>query len=102
GIALWIDAVRLQRREMLQHALRERRLYPEELERREDSVPPEHGAEPRNAGVRISSVRRVGDEQIEIVDRAVEPIIELLVRRAHAALVGSRRDAMIVHQRECA
>ena len=56
-------------------------------QRGDDAVAAERRAEPGHAGVGIGPVRRLGDHHVQVGERAVEPVVELLVGRADA---GSR------------
>ena len=96
---------RLRRRQEAEHAARQLRLEPEQLERGDDAVAAERRAEPGDARVRIRPGRRLGDHHLEIGERAVHPLVELGVGRADQTLpvlhLGAARPATRRSWRRC-
>jgi hypothetical protein len=81
GVLLRRDGVGLRRGEEAKHPARERRMDREHLHRGDDAVAAERRAEPRDAGVRIGALRRVGHQHPQVGRRARDPRVERLVRR---------------------
>lgn len=85
GLRVEIEVLllRLGLRQEAENALRQPGVHPENLQRGDDSVPPEGRAEPGNASVGIGPAPRLGQHHVQIGARAVQPIVELLVGRGH-------------------
>ena len=96
GIALRVLLGGLRGGEEAEHAARQRRVDPQELERSEDAVAPEGGGVPRYAGVRIGAGTQVGGEHREIGQRALDPQVDQRVRCFEAAQLVHRRMALAV------
>ena len=99
GILLRIIALGLRGGEKRQHATGDRGIVPETLQRRDDAVAPEWRAEPRNAGVGVRTLSRLCPQQVQVGDRALDPIVELIVRghdlrRARPFLFEGAREAV--------
>ncbi len=65
--------------EIEQHAARDRRVHPQGLQRGDQRVAPERGAEPGDAGIGVRPLRGVRDQHVEIRDRAARGFVEDLV-----------------------
>jgi len=88
GLRVDVEALllRLGLCEETQDAIRQPGVHPENLQRGDDSIPSEGGAEPGNSGVRIRAAPGFGQHHVQIGPRAVQPIVELLVGRGHDTL----------------
>src|SRR4029077_9563417 len=65
--------------EVRQNTARDGWIEPQTLQRRDDSIAPEHGAKPGNTSVRIGAVARLGSHHVEIGQRTVQPVVELFI-----------------------
>ena len=79
---------RLGRGQVREHAARQLRIDPQELQRGDDAVAAERRAEPGHAGVRIRAVRRGRGQHADVGGRATHPLIEALARALDAAVVA--------------
>ena len=87
GVGRLVGGLGLVARQVAQHAAGDGGIEPQRLHGGDQRVAAEHRAEPRNAGIGIGTVRRVGDQHVEVGDR---PAYGLVERRAGA---GDRRGA---------
>ena len=87
GLRVEVEALllRLGLCEETKDAIRQPGVHPKNLQRGDDSIPPEGRAEPGNSGVRIRAAPRFGQHHVQIGPGAVQPIVELLVGRGHDA-----------------
>ena len=86
-------ARRLRRGKKRQHAAGDLGSGPQQLVGRDQAVAAEGRAEPRDSGVRIRAVRRIGDHHLKIGRRSLHPAVQRLARRAkHAPARPARRD----------
>ena len=62
---------------------------------------PNGGAEPRHAGVRVASVRRLGRHDVQVGSRSLDPVVERTTRRSdrRRARLGANHRAHHVGQR---
>src|SRR5205814_6153464 len=78
-ILLGVLCIRLRSSQIRQDAAREGGIKPHALERGNNSVLPKFRAKPRNTSVRIRSIRSFGPHHFKIGERAIQPIVELLI-----------------------
>jgi hypothetical protein len=76
GVPLGFDRGRLRVREVAQNALGDVGIHPQRHERRDQRVAAERRREPGNARIRIGTLRRVGDEHVQVRDRAPHDLVE--------------------------
>jgi hypothetical protein len=106
-VALGRGLRRLGGGQKTEHATGDLGRDPEDLHRGDDAVAPEGRAEPGDAGVGIGTVRRLGDHHLQIGDRPVQPLVEIVAAGVDAApregrarqLGRERRQGVLVRHR---
>ncbi len=89
GVGGGIDRRRLDAGEVAQHAAGDARVEPQGFERGDQRVAAEGGREPGDAGVGVRAAGGVGQQHVEVGDRAAHRLVEHLVRRSDGG--GTRR-----------
>ena len=84
-VALGRGLGRLRGGQEAEHAAGDLGRDPEDLHRGEDPVASKRRAEPGHAGVGIGAVGRLGDHHLQIGDRAVQPLVEIVAGGVDAA-----------------
>ena len=73
-----------------EHATRERRVDPERLQGRDQSIAAEDGAEPGNAGIGVGAFGQVRRQHVEIGDGAADHFVENIVGGLDRGLARER------------
>ena len=89
-IGLRIGRFRLISSEALQHAFGDVRAPPQHLHGGDQAVAPECRRKPRDAGIRIASLRRIGHQHFKIGCRTAQDLVEQVVRRFGAGAAVCR------------